>query len=1432
MLANVFDYNQTTEARVAALENYIRGEGNAGFLEHLQQINEEWNADNLEVLYSDPETFELAAYTYLYDQNLHLDYLSSFPQEIQTQLAQISAQAAADGSSGGFDAYGGFFKAAAGGAILTAAGAVERGPLYGGDEWSATGKVLGVIYGANYITEAIAARNSGNDVDHLNYVAFSLFSLGEGLGLSNLFNSTDARATSISAKGVGLAYLAGSVVGLAASVVQLHGAEDDAAETAAAIAVFNNSALTIGSFLTVLGTFSKFAGVAGPLGQAATIAFTVATVVSHSNGLFDVLHSTETSDEQKIAAAADFIIQLTPLGVTGFNAAAIVEAVQANEYRKELLKYQKHEHTDPDGLEYRGDELVGDYIHGQAVLNAVPLVNIVVPFIHTFGGRSANQWTDQEVRQEYGSYENLAIQGLEARNRYQAYESLDQVKEFLTDTDFDEYVTIGTYGWDALGRDTARFFHAQEQTEALEYNRGFVNRFTETSDDVQISDRYINYPGVDFVYDDHLYQISSPNDTSDKSQYVTIANTLYAYSGRLRETRDSDGDYRTNFDVYNDVWSDIHIYDKDANTVLNIQNVGFRVETANRNEWFHDTQPSYGNDVITSTNKVYVSMGAGDDYVILPLVSSTVDGGDGIDTVSYHVYDDGLIPGYYGTRESDLSISVYGTSGSGYVVNKHGYVTVPQIAYLYADPVTDSGDKNSIQYIGIVNGGLGIGYDIQSIDRLDNVEIIRGTQNNDIFYGRSRDDIFLGDGGRDLMYGGKGNDVLRGGDEADTIYGGDGDDVLIGGDSGERNNDPSSNRYQGDRLYGERGNDLFIVNGITDIYSHSNNGGNSRLPFSYITGGTGSDTVDFSNFDHSLHIALGDSTTERYASYGNAAIVRDSIFELYDGSYGSRVNTKGRVTFEDDLEGAVGTEFDDFISGNTLDNYLSGRAGDDQIYGGAGDDLLDGGLGSDTIFGEAGDDRFKQNTVGESDELNGGDGRDTVDYSDLFDTNAESGQTNHLGVTVDLLTGLASQSSQTTATDSLINIEAVIGSRLNDHITGSNEDNLLEGGEGNDTLYGKQGDDTLLGGDGDDNLYGGKGKDWLSGGQGSDILNGRENDDVFLLELNQGSQIRDYIYGGSGFDYVDYGADSYHSDSGDSSGLQQGVDLTLNNNGSAIATRPDGGTDVINGVEGILGSQYNDSFTGDNNNNFLNGRDGDDALAGGAGSDTLIGGNGADTLHGNDGNDVLAGGKGSDGLVGHEGDDVFLMEVYQNTTTRDYVYGGDGFDVVDYGAFDTRPIGFSTSTGNLDQGISLTLNDNGSAIATRADGGTDVINGVEGILGSRHDDQFEGDAGDNYIDGRSGDDTLSGGQGNDTLIGGEGSDVFLFEGHLGKDVINDFEDGLDTLTFQSSVFADVTSVLRMAAQIGDDFVFDFGNGSELTVLNTNYLEIYNDITLV
>ena len=253
------------------------------------------------------------------------------------------------------------------------------------------------------------------------------------------------------------------------------------------------------------------------------------------------------------------------------------------------------------------------------------------------------------------------------------------------------------------------------------------------------------------------------------------------------------------------------------------------------------------------------------------------------------------------------------------------------------------------------------------------------------------------------------------------------------------------------------------------------------------------------------------------------------------------------------------------------------------------------------------------------------------------------------------------------------------------------------------------GSDHLDGGAGDDALYGGQGADTLVGGLGADHLDG-----------------------GVGVDVADY------------SRATRGVVLSLVNGG----TEGEAAGDTFTDVENVIGTDFGDVISGDDNQNYLRGAGGDDAIYGLGSDDTLSGDSGADHLDGGDGFDTvtyihdeqgvtinLTTGVGSGGDA--EGDTFASIEAVHGSMTGDDVITGAGADE--------------------------TLRGFGGDDWLYGEGGDDLLIGGEGV------DWIEGGDGADKLVGDSGNDTLIGGAGDDQLLGGAGDDVFT--GGAGSDSI-------------------------------------------------------------
>ncbi|TCR69986.1 calcium-binding protein [Bosea sp. BK604] len=275
---------------------------------------------------------------------------------------------------------------------------------------------------------------------------------------------------------------------------------------------------------------------------------------------------------------------------------------------------------------------------------------------------------------------------------------------------------------------------------------------------------------------------------------------------------------------------------------------------------------------------------------------------------------------------------------------------------------------------------------------------------------------------------------LMGTDEADWIYvspysgmyvvvGKDGDDRLeFGGNSGAYG-----------EIYGDGGND--------SLYGDSEIAGDD-----YLSGGDGDDNL--------------------FGYGGNDTLLGGAGNDFMVGGTGA-----------DRLFGQDGNDVLSVISGT---NYLDGGAGDDELDGGGGIDTMFGGEGNDTFYSRQGNDFLYGG--GGNDFLRAAEGADWIDGGTGFDYAIYTNWVKGVVVRLDVGMGVGGEAQG----DTLVNIEGVIGSALQDFLIGDAGENVLFGQDGNDWLYGQGGADQLYGGNGSDQILGGSGADYLSGGAGND----------------------------------------------------------------------------------------------------------------------------------------------------------------------------------------------------------------------------------------------------------------------------------------------------------------------------------------------------------
>ena len=200
-------------------------------------------------------------------------------------------------------------------------------------------------------------------------------------------------------------------------------------------------------------------------------------------------------------------------------------------------------------------------------------------------------------------------------------------------------------------------------------------------------------------------------------------------------------------------------------------------------------------------------------------------------------------------------------------------------------------------------------------------------------------------------------------------------------------------------------------------------------------------------------VFIVDVVTDKVSDSSGGGIDRvDSSITLTLGSYIENLTLTGT-----DAINGTGNTLANVITGNAAANLLSGGSFNDTIFGGGGNDTLDGGTGSDSVGGGAGDDTYFVDLV--TDFL-------FEDADSGFDL-VQSGAAWTLAANFEdlLLTGSTGVSGTGNTQGNLIT-----GNSRTNLLSGLDGIDTLRGMAGNDSLIGGAGNDVLTGGDGADDF--------------------------------------------------------------------------------------------------------------------------------------------------------------------------------------------------------------------------------------------------------------------------------------------------------------------------------------------------------------------------
>ena len=497
-----------------------------------------------------------------------------------------------------------------------------------------------------------------------------------------------------------------------------------------------------------------------------------------------------------------------------------------------------------------------------------------------------------------------------------------------------------------------------------------------------------------------------------------------------------------------------------------------------------------------------------------------------------------------------------------------------------------------------------------------------------------------------------------------------------------------------------------------------------------IRGGKGNDTVEGGDGGDTLWGEGGTGDTLTYAS-SDAAVTVNIAAKTASGGHAQGDTGLGG------FENLIGSANDDTITGTSSANKIEGGAGDDTISGGGGNDVIEGGGGADTMTGGTGTDTLSYASSTSEDRVWVNIGTPKFSDGDAEGDSA-SGFENLIGsYTSDILVGDENDNviigfGGADEIDGGDGTDTVSYALLDDSVVF----NFAGGGFGNKSDTGK---DRVGGGghaegnvivtttnsDGDiiptiENVIGSDYPDWfIIQAAGNEIDGGDSIDDgkstIYFPKAEKppavtsaGISNRQEFYHGLG-DVVDYRKSG--------SGVTVNLTTGTNTGGSAAG-------DTLTGIESIVGSFHADTLSGDENNNTFFGLGGGDAFDGKGGTDVvnyswinpptqrsggfnaltdiaivvdlktpsnntweangdtftniewIVGSNFNDKITGNDDPNRLSGGFGEDILKGGGGDDLLygvdelMLRRVGFKQWHDELYGGAGNDRIIVGSAD------------------------------------------------------------------------------------------------------------------------------------------------------------------
>jgi len=662
---------------------------------------------------------------------------------------------------------------------------------------------------------------------------------------------------------------------------------------------------------------------------------------------------------------------------------------------------------------------------------------------------------------------------------------------------------------------------------------------------------------------------------------------------------------------------------------------------------------SAGNPVYTTANSLVnksVSGNSGDDWLVGGSGSDTLDGGAGWDTMiggagnDIYFVDD-LSDCIYEANDIDRLVDAGGvdlvnSSSVTYTLGafiENGRILSSGGANIYGNALNNilyaGGGDNVLDGIGGVDtasyqyatGGVAVSIATtlvqntggSGLDKLRNIDNLAGSNYADRLMGDANVNIINGLAGADSMIGGDGSDTYY----VDNV----GDVVTETNVAASMGGADLVNSYLSAYTLTanvEKGRILSISS--ANIFGNTlNNVLYAGSGVNVIDGSSGTDTISF-----------------QYASTSGAAGITLSLATVDGLGYSTASGISGADKVIR-IENITGTNYADKLTGNAGANVLIGLGSNDTMVGGAGNDIYSINTISDVVteLSGQGTDRIQSAitySLADTDGTVGSNGGNVEDLQ-LTGTGNINGTGNGLNNVLfsnagnnvmDGVTGLDTASYQYAGAGVIVTLASsaqqnTVGAGLDtlnniDNLTGSNYVDTLTGNGAENVLNGLVGADLMAGGDGSDTFYVDNAGDvvtetnaTLSTG-GSDLVNsylttytlGTNVENGRVLNTGAanitGNTLANVLFAGSGNNVLDGlgGVDtaSYQYASA-------GVTVSLSLVGAQ--TTVGSGSDTLNAIENITGSNYVDTLTGGTGANTITGLAGKDIMTGNGGADTF-----------------------------------------------------------------------------------------------------------------------------------------------------------------------------------------------------------------------------------